>query len=139
MDDKHVGYMLKSINDKLKANADADLKRHDLTMSQTRVLVFLNSKNGAATQKEIEDFLGVSHPTVVGLVARMEQNGFLTSSYNKGDSRSKTVSLTQRALSLSREMEETVNANEKNMLKSLSAEEIESLKRMLTVIRKNLG
>lgn len=138
MDDKHVGYMLKSINDKLKANADADLKRHDLTMSQSRVLVFLNSKNGAATQKEIEDFLGVSHPTVVGLVARMEQNGFLTSSYNKGDSRSKTVSLTQRALSLGREMEETVNANEKNMLRSLSAEEIESLKKMLAVIRKNL-
>ena len=73
-----VGYLIKSINDKLKVRADAELKKYHLTMSQSRVLIYLRSRGGQATQKEIETFLDVAHPTVVGLVSRMEQNGYVT-------------------------------------------------------------
>ena len=73
-----IGYQFKIIDEKIKVRADEDLKRHDLTLMQTRVLGFLAEVGGQATQKEIEDDLEVSHPTVVGLVFRMEQKGFLS-------------------------------------------------------------
>lgn len=63
---KGIGYLVKMIDDKMKVKADADLTHYDLTLSQCRVLTFLQSQEGQATQKEIEDFLEVSHPTVVG-------------------------------------------------------------------------
>ena len=72
-----IGYQFKIINDRIKARADADLKTHDLTLTQTRVLGFLAESGGQATQKEIEADLQVSHPTVVGIISRMEQKGFL--------------------------------------------------------------
>ena len=73
-----VGYLIKRINDKLAVRADAELKQYHLTMSQGRVFLYLSSRGGQATQKEIETFLGVAHPTVVGLVSRMEQSGYVT-------------------------------------------------------------
>ena len=63
-----VGYLIKRINDKLAVRADAELKQYHLTMSQGRVFLYLSSRGGQATQKEIETFLGVAHPTVVGIV-----------------------------------------------------------------------
>ena len=65
--EQDVGYKLKLITDKLKVRADADLKRHKLTLSQSRVMAFLNKKGGEATPQEIEDNMQVSHPTVVGI------------------------------------------------------------------------
>ena len=138
MPKKDVGYLIKNINDKLKVRADADLKRYNLTLTQSRVLAFLNSKGGQATQKEIEIFLEVSHPTVVGIVSRMEQNGYVSSWIDGNDKRNKNVRLTKQAETLGMDMENSIIANEQRMLASLSAHDVERLKEMLLVIYKNL-
>ncbi|MGN1140451.1 MAG: MarR family winged helix-turn-helix transcriptional regulator [Oliverpabstia sp.] len=135
---KDVGYLIKNINDKLKVKADADLKGYNLTLAQSRVLAFLNSTGGQATQKEIEIFLEVSHPTVVGIVSRMEQNGHLITWMDENDKRNKIVKLTQQARNMSVYMEQNIRANEEKMLTSLSEEDTDNLKRMLAVIAKNL-
>ncbi len=110
-----VGYLIKSINDKLKVRADAELKQYHLTMSQSRVLVYLRSRGGQATQKEIETFLDVAHPTVVGLVSRMEQNGYVTC-WPCEDGRNKYVKLTAQAEAIDRDMRENMHANEEMLL-----------------------
>ncbi|MGN1159227.1 MAG: MarR family winged helix-turn-helix transcriptional regulator [Lachnospiraceae bacterium] len=138
MPQKDVGYFIKNINDKLKVKADADLKRYHLTLAQSRVLAFLNSRGGMATQKEIEIYLEVSHPTVVGIVSRMEQNGHVVTWIDETDKRNKIVKLTEQAKAMGADMEQDILANEKKMLDSLSDEDIEQLRRMLTVIYKNL-
>ena len=138
MEKKDVGWLIKNINEKMKVRADADLKRDNLTFSQGRVLIFLSSKGGQATQKEIEDFLEVSHPTVVGIVSRMEQNGFLTTWIDGKDKRNKIVKLTEQAEAIGAYMEQHLKENEKTLLAPLSAEEIEQLKRMLLAIYNNL-
>lgn len=138
MPKKDVGYLIKNINDKLKVKADADLKRYHLTLTQSRVFAFLNSKGGQATQKEIEIFLEVSHPTVVGIVSRMEQNGYVTSWIDGNGNRNKNVKLTKQAEALGMDMERSILANEQKMLASLSVEDVERLRETLLIISKNL-
>ncbi|MGN0568446.1 MAG: MarR family winged helix-turn-helix transcriptional regulator [Acutalibacteraceae bacterium] len=138
MNNRDVGYLIKTINDKLKVRADEELKEHKLTLSQSRVLAFLNSCGGQATQKEIETFLEVSHPTVVGIVSRMEQNGHVTSEIDAKDKRKKIVRLTAQAEALTSEMEKKVVSNEKRILATLSKEDVEHLKKTLDIIYKNL-
>lgn len=53
MQQLETGVYFKLITDKLRAKADADLKSHGLTMTQSRVLCFLSDHDGEATQKEI--------------------------------------------------------------------------------------
>ncbi|MGM9946574.1 MarR family winged helix-turn-helix transcriptional regulator [Floccifex sp.] len=133
-----VGYLIKSINDKLKAKADAELKQFNLTMSQCRVLTFLSSHEGQATQKQIEVFLDVSHPTVVGIVSRMEQNGFVKT-WQCEDKRNKKVILTPQALSIDKQMQQNLQDNEQRLLKSLSIEQGKQLVELLQMVLKNLA
>lgn len=135
---RDIGYLIKNINDKLKVKADADLKHYHLTLVQSRVLVFLHSNGGQATQKEIEVFLEVSHPTVVGIVSRMEQNGHVTTWVDDHDKRNKIVKLTKQAESLGMDMEHNIFANEQKMLSSLSDTDIERLRELLLAVYKNL-
>lgn len=138
MSQKDIGYLIKNINDKLKVKADADLKHYHLTLAQSRVLAFLDSKGGQATQKEVEVFLEVSHPTVVGIVSRMEQNGHIRCWLDKNDKRNKIVALTEQAKALGVEMEQRIFAHERELLASFSQEDIEKLKQMLLTVYNNL-
>lgn len=138
MPQKDIGYLIKNINDKLKVKADADLKHSNLTLAQSRVLAFLDSRGGRATQKEIEVYLDVSHPTVVGIISRMERNGHLRCWVDETDKRNKIVALTEQAKALGEEMEQRILANEKMLLASLSEADIKKLKQMLLIIYNNL-
>lgn len=135
---KISGYLIKNINDRLKAKADADLKRYNITLAQSRIFAFLNGKGGQATQKEIEIFLEVSHPTVVGIVSRMERNGYVISYIDENDRRNKIVRLTKQAEALRMDMERSMIANEQKILTSFSNEDIKRLREMLLRIYKNL-
>lgn len=132
-----VGYLIKSINDKLKVRADAELKQYHLTMSQSRVLVYLRSRGGQATQKEIETFLDVAHPTVVGLVSRMEQNGYVTC-WPCEDGRNKYVKLTPQAEAIDKDMQRNQLENEEMLLAPLSPEERERLRDLLLTVAEHL-
>ena len=132
-----VGYLIKSINDKLKVRADTELKKYHLTMSQSRVLVYLRSRGGQATQKEIETFLDVAHPTVVGLVSRMEQNGYVTC-WPCEDGRNKYVKLTPQAEVIDKDMQENMHVNEEMLLAPLSPEDRERLRDLLLTVAEHL-
>ena len=132
-----VGYLIKSINDKLKVRADAELKQYHLTISQSRVLVYLRSRGGQATQKEIETLLDVAHPTIVGLVSRMEQNGYVTC-WPCEDGRNKYVKLTPQAEAIDKDMQENMQASEEMLLAPLSPEDRERLRGLLLTVADHL-
>ena len=106
-------------------------------MSQCRVFLYLSSRGGQATQKEIETFLDVAHPTVVGLVSRMEQNGYVTC-WPCEDGRNKYVKLTPQAEAIDRDMQENMHANEEMLLAPLSPEERERLRDLLLTVAEHL-
>ena len=119
MEQFQIGCLLKMITDKIKMRADADLAQQGLTLTQSRVLGYLDRSGGQATQKEIEGFLQVSHPTVAGIINRMEQNGFVRCRLDPADKRSK--------------------ATEQQMLRSLTPEQIAALESALRTIYADLG
>lgn len=129
---------MKQITDKIKAAADADLKNRNLTLSQVRVLEYISSKGGSVTQKSIEEYLDVSHPTVVGIVARLEKNSYLICYSDKTDRRNKIVAMTERSARVIHEVQRKIAAQEEKLLQGLSAEEIEQLQRLLNTILKNV-
>lgn len=135
---KDIGYLLKNINDKLKVRADADLGRYNLTLAQSRVFGFLNSRGGVATQKDIERFLEVSHPTVVGLVSRLEQRGYVVCRVDGEDRRNKIVALTEQARAIGQDMDRSIRETEAQLLAGLSGRDVKHLHRMLEKMYQNL-
>lgn len=139
MSTQHISYLMKNITDKIKINVDTALKSYNLTLTQSCVLGFLSAKNSQATQKEIEEFLKVSHPTAVGLVSRMEQKGFLVTWTDSSDRRNKIVALTEHAQNISKVMEAMMDEQECKVLQGLSKQQITELMSILKVMYRNLS
>lgn len=129
--------MIKYISDKVRQKADNNLKDHNVTLSQVRVLNFLWRENGSCSQKQIEDFLQVSHPTVVGLVSRMEQSGYIQTSVSPDDKRNKIVTVTDSGMSLACELCRYMEDIDKRMLVGLTDEQQVQLADMLYIVVQN--
>ena len=104
---------------------------------QCRVFLYLSSRGGQATQKEIETFLDVAHPTVVGLVSRMEQNGYVIC-WPCEDGRNKYVKLTPQAEAIDKDMQRNQLENEEMLLAPLSPEDRERLRDLLLTVAEHL-
>lgn len=134
-----VGILLKQITDKIKVSADASLKSRGLTLSQGRMLKFVSGHPDGVTQKVIENHFQVSHPTVVGIIARMEKNGYLECWMDAEDKRNKMVRLTEKAWPVSRELEQEMDNNERWLLQGLSEQQIDNLYESLYRILENVN
>ncbi len=135
---QEIGFLIKVISERMKTIGDNDLKEHDLTFSQMQVLVVLERHEGTIAQKEIEKILDVSHPTIVGLINRLEDKGFVSSRTDETDRRSKIVYLTDKARALGKTMREARNQAEKELLNGLSDEEQTTLNSLLRKLYANI-
>ena len=134
-----TGYLLKTVTDILGKEANYMLKEQGLTWTQSRLIGFLARNGCARTQKEIEEFLEVSHPTVVGIVSRMEQNGFVTCRTDQMDRRNKIVSLTEKSMDAGRTMWDMLKRQDEIMFSGFTAEERDRLDEYLLRIYDNLN
>lgn len=82
--------------------------------------------------------MNVAHPTVVGIVSRLEKNGFLKCYVDEADKRNKIVCLTEKAITVGEQMNAEIEMNEKKLLNNLSDDDINSLRRILKTIYNNL-
>lgn len=138
MSQQHIGYLTKLISDRVKVHMDSVFVCHGLTITQSRVLGFLAHHQNRATQKEIEDFLNVSHPHRGRNHQPFGAERLCGAPFRPGDRRSRIVSATEQAQSLSHEIELQIDENERQMVRGLTEQETVELKRMLQVIAKNL-
>lgn len=138
MVNQNIGFLIKVISDRMKALGDNNLREHELTFSQMQVLGVVDRNGGTIAQKEIERILDVSHPTIVGLVNRLQDKGFVICETDETDRRSKIVSLSDKAMSLGRTMREKRDAAESGMLEGLNDEEIEQLDTLLRKVYRNV-
>ena len=134
-----IGVLIKLIHDRLDAFANKHLKQFDLTLSQVRVLDFLRSRQGqVSSQKDIQDHLMVSHPTVVGLLSRLEGKGFIACETDARDRRMKNVSLTAKEATVNEFMEHSKDEMERRLMAGLSEAEVALLRRLLSVVYRNV-
>ena len=133
-----IGMLIKQISFQMRTHADTDLRKCDLTWSQAHLLRHLAKAGGQMSQKQIEKELEISHPTVVGLVQRLETKGFVESFTDEKDRRIKMVRLTEQAREHQHFMEERFREKEKLMTRGMSEEDVKELVRLLKILHANL-
>jgi len=89
------GTLIKQIHDGLEKQANNSLRSQDLTMSQVGVLIELRfSPEKQMALKELERRLHVAQSTAAGIVARLEQKGFVEGFGDASDRRIKMLRIT---------------------------------------------
>lgn len=138
MEGTKVFEYLKLINDRTRHQFDLSLKELNLTFSQAGVLRLLYENDGQMSQREIEKAMQVSHPTIVGLVSRLEKNGFVTTHTCDTDHRNKIIESTDKALEHRAYVQSSRKKFEELLLAHLSDQDVSELERMLSQIRDNI-
>ncbi len=133
-----VGFLLKTVNDSLRKLANENF--NEITFSQMGIVNFLAEKeNHEATQKEIEIVAEVSHPTITGLVQRLEKKGIVQTEISVQRRLTKTVKLAQKGLNLYKESEKERKIHENMLKKGFSQEEKNLLLDFLQRIKNNIS
>mgnify|MGYP004550226791 CR=1 FL=1 len=138
MTERKIGEKIKVIDGRLTSLAGAAFKKYGVTLSQTRVLKYINDSGGEAFQTDVERYIGSSHPTIVGILSRLERDGFLESRYEKDDKLRRKVVMTKKARDIGEGIFADVEKIESAMTAGFSVDEIDELKRLLDKIIDNI-
>lgn len=136
--DTDNGPVLKQISEMMDRVLGERLKTWGLTPSQGRVLILLDSAGGGMTQKDIEDTLMVSHPTVVGIVKRLIIKGMVSQEGRDGNS-SVAISLTETGDAVVGGVIDTLTAFEEHLVRGMSSDDSELFAKLLRGARDNLA
>ncbi|SHI06116.1 DNA-binding transcriptional regulator, MarR family [Sporobacter termitidis DSM 10068] len=139
MEEETLGLIIRRISHAAKKETDNNLKRLNLTMSQGLVLEYLNNTpDEELTQRAIEQHFNLQHPTVSGILKRLEKNGFITTSVNQADRRVKNIYLTDKARAVELIARQDKKQMEETYVKGLTAQEIETLRGLLKKVLNNM-
>lgn len=130
-----IGFYLKKISDFLLMCANAHLKELDLTFSQFHLLLYiLHGADNAVLQKDIEQYFRLKHPTVVGLLKRMEKKDLIRVEVNPEDRRGNRVIALQRGIDVGTEMLKGRNYADELLTRDLDEKQKSDLKKLLKIV-----
>lgn len=140
MGKQNIGSMIKVLSETLGQRVNRNSKEFNLTMQQMKILRFLKEREGKelTSQKDIQDHMRISHPTAVHIVRLMEEKGFVATATSQTDKRMKMVSLTGQEEDFVKKVIEEIEETERQLLKGLTEEEQDDLRRYLQRLYDNI-
>jgi len=136
--DESVGYWVCMTSHAIRRALDAELAREGITFRQWEVLAWI-AMEGEQSQVELAERLGVEAPTLAGILARMERDGWLLRFACPVDRRRKRIRATEKAESLWLRMVDCCRSVRARATQGVSADELAALKQTCEKIRLNLG
>lgn len=130
--------MMKKISEEMERKVNEEIKKYQLTLTQAKVVLFLSeTPEKKATQKELENFLQVSHPTTVTIVKSMQLKGMIETSFDEEDRRMKILKLIWGNEQVYKELSQNAGQMEIGLLKGFSEEEKEQFLGYMKRVYKN--
>lgn len=133
-----VGYWVFATTHELCRAMNAELSAHGITYRQWEVLAWI-SKTGCQSQSELAERMFIEPPTLVGVLDRMERDGWIERVPADGDRRKKIVRATPRVEPLWAKMVACAHRVRSRAIQSLQPEQLAQLSEILATIRGNLN
>ncbi len=132
--------MIKKISEEFERQINEEVRKYQLTLTQSRVVLFLSSKeNKTASQKELEDWLQVSHPTTVTIVKSMQEKSMIGTGFSAEDKRMKLLTLTWGNEEIYKELGQHADGMEEQLLRGFSEAEAAIFKEYMKKAYLNMG
>ena len=136
---KHYGHRIRILHwctDHAMTNALAGM---DLTAAQGRILGMLALRDTPPCPRDIEEAFHLSHPTVSGLLSRMEKKGFIEFRPDEADRRCKRIYMLPKGQQCTDTMHKTVQHIESQLVRGFTKEERTQFSALLERAIANMG
>ena len=137
METDKIAILVKSIALEFDKFANPILLTYNLTPTQYKVLKYLYS-NDNVIGLDIQNAFSLTNPTVTGILQNMENGGWIKRVTNPNDSRSKLITLTDKALKQKEELYVIGEKLESSFTECLNKDEYEELKKLLNKLLCNV-
>lgn len=111
----------------------------DLTAAQGHIMGYLSHAKNAPCSRDIEEAFHLSHPTVSGLLSRMESKGFIEFRPDGQDRRIKRIYILPKGQACLDLMHQTIQNSEARMVAGFSPEEQAQFADFLSRAIANMG
>lgn len=138
MEQPGIGMKLKIIVNSIDAKFNRRNAAFGLTSSQAHMLAYIVRHQGSAVGfQDLEAFFNLRHPTVTGIVQRLEEKGFVICTQDNADRRKKHILPTEKSLNLLQNMHTGRVQVEHELTAGISAEDLAEFERILDQIFRN--
>ena len=119
----YYGHLLRILQGCNAQTVSQALRQLELTAAQGHIMGFLAHRAEPPCPRDIEEFFQLSHPTVSGLLSRLEKKGFLALRPDEQDRRCKRIYVLPKGRQCNETMERAIRANEEQMVRDFTEEE----------------
>lgn len=139
MHEPHLAPQIKLLYHVFEQAHNRTLTAQELTGAQGYVLRFLFLQSETPTYaRDLEQRMNLTHPTISGLLHRLESKGFISLLPEQSDKRCRRIVLTDKARSTLQTIDCCFNEAEAEVLRPLSEQEAEQLRLLLEKVTKPL-
>lgn len=135
----HFGHYLRILHgctDQILSAAVTDM---DLTPVQSRVMGYLAHRSEPPCARDVEAEFGLTHPTVSGILSRLEKKRFVEFRPDPQDRRCKRIYVLEKGREHIEQIHSLIRENEERIVRDFSPEEKQQFAEFLERAIRNMG
>jgi DNA-binding MarR family transcriptional regulator len=135
----HYGFLIRILHWCNSNSMDSAMENLELTGSQGHIMAYLAHAKTPPCPRDLEAVFHLTHPTVSGLLSRLEQKGFVQLRTDPEDRRVKRIYVLEKGLQCHEVMHSTILENEQRIVAGFTPEEQEIFSDLLERAIRNMG
>ena len=135
----HYGHYLRILHGCTDQIMSTAVARMELTPVQSRVMGYLAHRAEPACAKDVEEEFQLSHPTVSGILSRLEKKQFVEFRPDPADRRCKRIYVLEKGWEHIEQIHRVIKDNEDRIVDDFSEEEKQQFAAFLERAIRNMG
>lgn len=135
----HFGRMIRILHWCTDQSMTAELEKMELTAAQGHIMGFLSHRQTPPCPRDIEEEFHLSHPTVSGILSRLEQKGFIELKTDPNDRRVRRIYILPKGEECHGRMHRVITGNEDRLVTGFTPEEKELFIQFMNRAIENMG
>ena len=136
---RHYGNYIRILHGCTDQIMSTAVARMDLTPVQSRVMGFLAHRPEPPCAKDVEEAFQLSHPTVSGILSRLEKKDFVEFRPDPADRRCKRIYVLEKGWEHIEQIHRVIRENEERIVSGFTEEEKEQFASLLERAILNMG
>ena len=136
---RHYGHYLRILHGCTDQFLSAAVTQMDLTPVQSRVVGYLAHRSEPPCAKDVEEEFQLSHPTVSGILSRLEKKAFVEFRPDPADRRCKRIYVLEKGWEHIGQIRRIINENEDRIVDGFTEEEKQQFAAFLERAILNMG
>lgn len=120
---KKYGHYFRILHCVMDQEMTAAMASMELTAAQGHIMGFIAHQKAPPCARDIEEAFHLSHPTVSGLLGRLEKKGFIALRPDPEDHRRKQIFILPKGQELEETMRATIDASNDRLVRNFTEEE----------------